>query len=101
MVDQAHQNLPKSVPNTAFVSAEGLKHKGDKIHFDAASYRELGKRYAERYFPAESKTKVRALVGNLPGFVYSHDFFPQPGDLFWSPADWAWAGGLFDALLPS
>ena len=43
----------------------------------------------------------RLLPGNLPGFLYSHDFFPQPGDLFWSPADWAWAGGLFDALLPS
>src|SRR5262245_32990792 len=43
----------------------------------------------------------RLIVGNLPGFAYSHDFFPQPGDLFWSPADWAWAGGLFDALLPS
>ena len=43
----------------------------------------------------------RLIIGNLPGFVYSHDFFPQPGDLFWSPADWAWAGGLMDALLPS
>jgi acetyl-CoA synthetase len=43
----------------------------------------------------------RLLIGNLPGFLYSHDFFPQPGDMFWSPADWAWAGGLFDALLPS
>ena len=43
----------------------------------------------------------RLLIGNLPGFAYSHDFFPQPGDMFWSPADWAWAGGLFDALLPS
>ena len=43
----------------------------------------------------------RLLPGNLPGFIYSHDFFPQPGDIFWSPADWAWAGGLFDALLPT
>ncbi len=43
----------------------------------------------------------RLILGNIPGFVYSHDFFPQPGDLFWSPADWAWAGGLMDALLPS
>jgi acetyl-CoA synthetase len=43
----------------------------------------------------------RVILGNIPGFVYSHDFFPQPGDVFWSPADWAWAGGLFDALLPS
>ena len=43
----------------------------------------------------------RALLGNIPGFVYSHDRYPQPGDLFWSPADWAWTGGLMDALLPS
>jgi acetyl-CoA synthetase len=43
----------------------------------------------------------RLLIGNLSGFVHSHDFFPVPGDIFWSPADWAWAGGLFDALLPS
>jgi acetyl-CoA synthetase len=43
----------------------------------------------------------RVLLGNIPGFVHSHDFFPQEGDMFWSPADWAWAGGLFDALLPS
>lgn len=43
----------------------------------------------------------RVLIGNVPGFVHSHDFFPQEGDLFWSPADWAWTGGLMDALLPS
>jgi hypothetical protein len=49
IVDKAHQDLVKKVPNTAFVSAEGLKHKGDKIHFDSPSFRELGKRYAEAY----------------------------------------------------
>ncbi|MGH8726202.1 MAG: AMP-binding protein, partial [Burkholderiales bacterium] len=43
----------------------------------------------------------RVMIGNVPGFVHSHDFFPQPGDMFWSPADWAWTGGLMDALLPS
>lgn len=43
----------------------------------------------------------RCLIGNLSGFVHSHDGFPQPGDLFWSPADWAWTGGLMDALLPT
>ena len=43
----------------------------------------------------------RVLIGNVPGFVHSHDFFPQRGDMFWSPADWAWTGGLMDALLPS
>jgi acetyl-CoA synthetase len=43
----------------------------------------------------------RTLIGNVPGFVHSHDFFPRAGDMFWSPADWAWTGGLMDALLPS
>src|SRR5438067_325907 len=43
----------------------------------------------------------RLIIGNISGFMHSHDFFPQPGDMFWSPADWAWAGGLFDALLPA
>ncbi|WP_395752436.1 sialate O-acetylesterase [Prosthecobacter sp.] len=49
MVDQASRDLTKHVPHTAFVTAEGLKHKGDKVHFDAAAYRELGKRYAAAY----------------------------------------------------
>jgi acetyl-CoA synthetase len=43
----------------------------------------------------------RVMIGNAPGFVHSHDFFPQKGDMFWSPADWAWTGGLMDALLPA
>jgi acetyl-CoA synthetase len=43
----------------------------------------------------------RIMIGNVPGFVHSHDFLPQPGDMFWSPADWAWTGGLMDALLPA
>jgi len=43
----------------------------------------------------------RVLLGHLPGFELPHVTFPQAGDLFWTPADWAWAGGLLNALLPS
>jgi acetyl-CoA synthetase len=43
----------------------------------------------------------RVLLGHLPGIVFPHGFFPQPGDRMWTPADWAWAGGLLNALLPS
>ncbi|MBU8537533.1 acyl-CoA synthetase [Falsiroseomonas tokyonensis] len=43
----------------------------------------------------------RVLRGHLPGVEWPHDGFPQPGDLFWTPADWAWIGGLLDVLLPS
>jgi acetyl-CoA synthetase len=41
------------------------------------------------------------IIGNIPGFVHSHHFFAAWRHKFWSLADWAWAGGLFDALLPS
>ena len=44
-VDKVHQDLPKKVKRTAFASAEGLKHRGDKIHFDSPSLREFGKSY--------------------------------------------------------
>jgi acetyl-CoA synthetase len=53
----------------------------------------------------------RALIGNLSGFVCSQNWFPHvapdpltgdtPPAVFWSPADWAWTGGLMDALLPT
>ncbi|HEY1228663.1 MAG TPA: AMP-binding protein, partial [Ramlibacter sp.] len=70
----------------------------------------------------------RAVIGNLPGFVCSQNWFgfdstqrasaksdpslpfrgragegadPDSEAVFWSPADWAWTGGLMDALLPS
>src|SRR5215831_15995040 len=42
----------------------------------------------------------RVLLGHLPGVETHHDFMPQPGDRFWTPADWAWAGGLLNVLLP-
>ncbi|WNJ94124.1 acyl-CoA synthetase [Bosea sp. 685] len=43
----------------------------------------------------------RVLPGHLPGVQMPHEFLPQPGDLAWTPADWAWAGGLLNMLLPS
>ncbi|SME88035.1 acetyl-CoA synthetase [Tistlia consotensis] len=43
----------------------------------------------------------RVLLGHLPGVELPHELFPKPGDRFWTPADWAWIGGLFDVLLPS
>jgi acetyl-CoA synthetase len=43
----------------------------------------------------------RVLRGHLPGVEMPQERFPQPGDLFWTPADWAWIGGLLDVLLPS
>lgn len=47
VVNAAIAALPENVENTAFVSAEATVHKGDDVHFDAASARTMGKRYAE------------------------------------------------------
>src|ERR1700681_792647 len=40
----------------------------------------------------------RMLLGHLPNVEMCHDFLPKPGDLMWTPADWAWIGGLINAL---
>lgn len=42
----------------------------------------------------------QVLLGHLPGVQMPHNFLPQEDDLFWTPSDWAWAGGLLNCLLP-
>ena len=42
----------------------------------------------------------RVLLGHIPGVQMHHDLMPAPGDRLWTPADWAWAGGLLNVLLP-
>tara|TARA_R110000787_G_scaffold186397_1_gene297969 strand:+ start:57374 stop:59011 length:1638 start_codon:yes stop_codon:yes gene_type:complete len=41
----------------------------------------------------------RSLIGHTPAIEFFHDFMPQPGDLMWTPADWAWIGGLMNCLM--
>ncbi|WP_431320576.1 AMP-binding protein [Rhizobium sp. YTU87027] len=43
----------------------------------------------------------QVLAGHIPGMQFAHEGFPQTGDKVWTPSDWAWAGGLLNALLPS
>ena len=43
----------------------------------------------------------RALLGHVPCIEMQWDFFPEQGDVVWSPADWAWIAGLMDVLMPS
>ena len=43
----------------------------------------------------------RTLLGHLPGVEFPHNFFPLENDRFWTPADWAWIGGLIDVLFTS
>lgn len=43
----------------------------------------------------------RTLLGHMPGVEFPHEFLPQPNDLMWTPADWAWIGGLMNVLMGS
>ena len=43
----------------------------------------------------------RLLPGILPGFEFYHNLFPQKDDLMWTPLDWAYIGGSYDALFPT
>jgi len=43
----------------------------------------------------------RVLLGHLPGVDMSHGGQIDAGDIFWTPADWAWIGGLLDVLMPA
>jgi acetyl-CoA synthetase len=90
---------------------------GDPVSFETAI-----ERASERFTPAKTRADDPALIiytsgttgnpkgalhahkvllGHLPGVELSHDFFPQQDDLIWTPADWAWIGGLLDVLLPA
>jgi len=57
--------------------------------------------YGDGDEPVVAQLAHGSLLDALPGFIAAHDSFPQNGDMFWSPLDWASPGGLFGALLPT
>jgi len=67
-VDQAHRDLGSKVFRAAFVNSDGLKHKGDEVHFDAAGFRELGRRYAKAYFDL---TEARGAIIDNPKLPFT------------------------------
>ncbi|MDB5263877.1 MAG: sialate O-acetylesterase [Adhaeribacter sp.] len=58
-INQVLNQLPAHVSQTAVVNAEGLRHKGDNTHFDAASARKLGKRYAQAMLQLQQKAAAK------------------------------------------
>ena len=49
-VDRAHRRIAIELPHCAFVESDGLTDRGDHVHFDARSYRDFGRRYAQAFF---------------------------------------------------
>ncbi len=116
-------NLPKvleikdRLPNLEMIMV--VDSRGEKGSLDFWSSIEKGSRY---FTPVSTKADDPALIiytsgttgppkgalhahrtvlGHLPGVEFPHNLFPKEGDLFWTPADWAWIGGLIDELFPS
>ena len=58
-VDSAHRAVAATTPHAAFVVTEGLRHRGDTIHYDAASAREIGRRYAKSYIELNKQGKKK------------------------------------------
>ena len=50
--------------------------------------------------PKGSMQPHRMMLGHMPSLEFIYDFFPQPKDALWSPADWAWMAGLMDVIFP-
>lgn len=46
LVNEQLHTLPTRIKRTAIASSADLKHKGDGVHFESASLREFGRRYA-------------------------------------------------------
>ncbi len=99
-VDAAHQGLSDKIHRTAFVESKGLTHKGDKVHFDARSYRKFGERYAKAYreltanqktltnstesIPIGSRRELfvdRALIEDMKGDAKLYVHQPTPGEV--------------------
>ncbi|MBQ9231636.1 MAG: acetyl xylan esterase [Prevotella sp.] len=70
-------NLPKTLHTAQVVSSTGCSNGPDKLHFDAAGYRELGRRYGEKmlelmgyqirspfHVPEEAVTAETTIPGN-------------------------------------
>jgi hypothetical protein len=64
-VDAVHQDLARTMPHVAFISSSGLIDKGDGVHFDSASYRELGRRFAAAYLEM-TRTAPNRSPASLP-----------------------------------
>lgn len=52
--------LPQVIKNAAVVSSKGLSCAADHLHFDAAGYRVLGRRYAEQMLKLMGKELITA-----------------------------------------
>lgn len=76
-VDSAHRAVAASTPHAAFVLTEGLRHRGDTIHYDTESMREIGRRYARVYLTLREKPSASPTPGRSAPTRLAHCARPQ------------------------
>ena len=77
------------MPNRALAAVSGPDDPAMLIYTSGTTGNPKGALHAHRF-----------LLGHLPNIEISHQGFPRAGDKGWTPADWAWIGGLMDLALP-
>jgi len=91
------RNLPNSIARCLCVSANGLSDKGDQTHFDSASLRELGRRYARAFL---SMPAANAAVGKSVQRNDSADV-PTMADAAVASPSWAGPGAVRATMMPA
>ena len=79
----------KHMPDTSLAALSGPDDPAMLIYTSGTTGNPKGVLHAHRF-----------LLGHLPNIEISHQGFPRAGDKGWTPADWAWIGGLMDLALP-
>ncbi|MAE86477.1 MAG: sialate O-acetylesterase [Flammeovirgaceae bacterium] len=71
--------LPDVLDNSYVISSSECSDQSDNIHFDAAGYRELGRRYAEKMLEVMDYTStiLSELPANVDG-IQLHSTYPNP-----------------------
>ncbi len=65
-VNTALADLPNQLPHTGYADSTGLHDKGDSLHFDAASARELGARFAAAWLTLTVKSDATPAPSSAP-----------------------------------
>lgn len=111
---QIHQRLPqlRHVIGVAVADGAGIKPWAEVLEHASPRYTALETGASDPAIIVYPRTATgggakgvvmaqRTLLGKLSAYVCAHNFLPQARDLFWSPAGWGSAGGLWNVLLPT
>lgn len=101
-VKSAHLEIPKSIAISAFedVAREGAGDSFMPMPTDPDTPALIIFTSGTTGPPKGALHGHQVLLGHIPGVQEHHEFLPKQGDIAWTPADWAWAGGLLNILLP-